>query len=141
MRCMTLVSQPLREPGRLADPFRHRPRGHRAGNVFGVADPFREDAAEPRVGEHRRLALDVPGVLHDGGGPGAHGLQRGDLHHEVALLTLEETGGRDRQVRGVRKAEVLVETTRDDCPHVGVTVDEAGEEGLVPRPSYCSAPG
>ena len=126
-----LVPQPLREAGRLADRLRHRPRGHRAGNVLGVADPFREDAAEPRVGEYRGLALDVPGVLDDGGGPGADGLQRRDLHHEIAFLPLEETGGRDREVRGVREAEVLVEAARDDRPHVGVSVDEAGEEGLA----------
>ena len=126
-----LVSQPLREPGRLADRLGHRPRGHRAGNVLGVADPFREHATEPRVGQCRRLALNVPGVLDDGGGPGAYGLERGDLHHEIAFLSLEEAGGRDRQVCGVGEAEVLVEAARDDCPHVGVTVDEAREERLA----------
>ena len=82
--------------------------------------PFREDAAEPRVGEHRRLALNVPRVFDDGGRPGAHGLERGNLHHEIALGTLEQAGGRDREIRGIREAEVLVEAARDDCPHVGV---------------------
>ena len=123
-----LVSHPGREPGGLA--HRKPLRGHRASDVLAVADGLREHAAQPRLRQRCRVPLNVADVLHDRGGSGPYGLQRRHPNHQRALVTLKEAAGRDGEARGVRESEVLVETTRDDCPHVGVTVDEAREQRL-----------
>ena len=59
------------------------------------------------------MAADASGILHNGGGPGANRFQRTDGDHQRGLLALQETGGLDRQARGVGESEILVEPARE----------------------------
>ena len=126
----TLFSQLVREPRGFT--LGESARGHRTINILAIVDRLREHAAQACLHQCCGVAADVPGVLHNCGGPGPYGLQRSDCHHQRVLLPLEETGGLDGQARGVWESEVFVETAREDSCHMGVTVDESREQGLSP---------
>jgi hypothetical protein len=70
------------------------------------------------------------GILDNRGGPCAYGFQCTDGHHQGGLLSLEETGGLDRQARRVGESEVLVEPTRERRCEMRVTVNQARDQSF-----------
>ena len=72
----------------------------------------------------------LPGVLHNRGDPAPYGFQSTHHCHQRGLLLGKETSRPDVQAIAVRESEVLVETTSEGRREMGMTVNEAREDGL-----------
>ena len=122
------VTPRRREFGRLA--FGQALDRHRARDILAVGDGFREDAAQAGLRQGAGIGADATGEFHDRRGAGLDRFQRADRDHQGSLIDRKQAFGPDGDMRGIGKAEILVETAAHGLPQMGMTVDQARQNGL-----------